>query len=193
MIFQGRTSKAKVLDKTCIEELYDNHAPWLLGVCLHYTGNLENAEDVLHDGFIKIIRNIDKFEKRQPGSLEAWMRKIMVNTALKYLRDHKKERMTSDLYPGMEIPEEPDNQNDFEGCDFSEDQLMEFICKLPTGYRTVFNLYVMENYSHKEIGEQLGISENTSKSQLSKARRFLRERLNEYQKEMSYAKAGSGR
>ena len=74
MVFQGRTSKAKVLDETRVEELYDNHAPWLLGVCLHYTGKPEDAEDVLHDGFIKIIRNIKKFKTeatRQPRSLDA--------------------------------------------------------------------------------------------------------------------------
>lgn len=193
MVFQGRTSKAKVLDETRVEELYDNHAPWLLGVCLHYTGKPEDAEDVLHDGFIKIIRNIKKFKERQPGSLEAWMRKIMVNTALKYIRDHKKERMTSELYPGIEIPEESGDQYDLDEYDFSADELMELILRLPTGYRTVFNLYVMEHYSHKEIGKELGISENTSKSQLSKARHFLRERINEYQKEMNYAKAGSNR
>lgn len=193
MVFSRRNTKANNLDRASIGVLYDRHAPWLFGVCLQYMGNREDAEDVLHDGFMKIILNIGNFKERQPGCLEAWMRKIMVNTALKYIRDHKKERMTIDLYPGLEIHKEFDDQDDFNGCDFSKDQLMDFISELSTGYRTVFNLYVMENYTHKEIGELLGISENTSKSQLSKARGCLRKRLHEYQNEINYAKAESNR
>jgi RNA polymerase sigma-70 factor (ECF subfamily) len=189
MIFSKRNTTANGIDHESIGVLYDCHAPWLLGVCCQYMGNREDAEDVLHDGFMKIILNIGKFKERQPGSLEAWMRKIMVNTALKYIRDHKKEKVIIDLYPGLEIKDDSDDQNDFDGCDFSKDRLMGLIRELPVGYRTVFNLYVMENYTHKEIGEMLGISENTSKSQLSKARSFLRKRLKEYQKDMNYAKA----
>jgi RNA polymerase sigma-70 factor (ECF subfamily) len=193
MIFSGKNTKANDLDQPSIEALYDCHAPWLLAVCLHYMGNREDAEDVLHDGFMKIILNIRNFKERQSGSLEAWMRKIMVNTALKYIRDHKKERMTTDFYPGLEIQDEFDDLDAFGKYDFSKDQLMEFICKLPTGYRIVFNLYVMEKYTHKEIAKLLGISENTSKSQLSKARSFLRKCLGEYQNKMNYAKAESNR
>jgi RNA polymerase sigma-70 factor (ECF subfamily) len=101
--------------------------------------------------------------------------------------------MTTVFYPGLEIQDEFDDLDAFGKYDFSKDQLMEFICKLPTGYRIVFNLYVMEKYTHKEIAKLLGISENTSKSQLSKARNFLRKRLGEYQNEMNYAKAESNR
>ncbi len=173
--------------------LYDKHAPWLLGVCLRYTGNREDAEDVLHDGFMKIIRSIESFREKQTGSLEAWMRRIMVNTALNYIRDHKKEKMFTVLDPLLESLHETDDHDDFGRCDLSSDQLMDLVCALPAGYRTVFNLYVMEDYTHKEIGELLGISENTSKSQLSKARQFLRKRLFEYQNERNYAKAESNR
>jgi len=173
--------------------LYDKHAPWLLGVCLRYTGNREDAEDVLHDGFMKIIRGIESFREKQTGSLEAWMRRIMVNTALNHIRDHKKEKMFTGLDPLLESLHETDDHDYFGGCDLSSDQLMDLVCTLPAGYRTVFNLYVMEDYTHKEIGELLRISENTSKSQLSKARQFLKKRLFEYQNERNYAKAESNR
>jgi RNA polymerase sigma-70 factor (ECF subfamily) len=191
MIFSRKNTEAKSLDERSIGVLYDRHAPWLLGVCLHYMGNREDAEDVMHDGFLSIIRSIGGFQEKPTGSLEAWMRRIMVNTALKYLRDHKKERMTTELDPSLESLQEPDHQEDYGGCDLTQDQLMGLVCELPTGYRIVFNLYVMEEYTHKEIGELLGISENTSKSQLSKARGFLRKRLIEYQNKTNYAKAGS--
>ena len=97
--------------------------------------------------------------------------------------------MSTELDSNLENLQESGDQNDFEGYELTKDQLMDLICELPTGYRTVFNLYVMENYTHKEIGEMLGIAENTSKSQLSKARSFLRKRLIEYQKTTNYAKA----
>ncbi|MGA3013223.1 MAG: sigma-70 family RNA polymerase sigma factor [Bacteroidales bacterium] len=193
MLFSGRTKKAKALDKKYIGELYDNHAPWLLGVCLSYIGNHDDAEDVLHDGFVKIISNIEKFKRRQPGSLEAWMRRIMVNTALSFLRDHRKEKMTVDFHQDMAIRDETDDESLFDNYNYSRDQLMSFICELPEGYRTVFNLFVMENYSHKEIAYLLGISENTSKSQLLKARRFLKKCLEEHKNEIKYAKAESNR
>jgi len=189
MLFSRKNTEAKRSGQGPVGVLYDRHAPWLLGVCLSYTGNREDAEDVLHDGFMKIIRSIGSYKEKQPGSLEAWMRRIMVNTALKYIRDHKKERMSTELDSNLENLQESGDQNDFEGSDLTKDQLMDLICELPAGYRTVFNLYVMENYTHKEIGEMLGIAENTSKSQLSKARSFLRKRLNEYQNKKNYAKA----
>ena len=159
---------------------------------LHW--NPRDAEDVMHDGFMKIIRSIDNFKEKQTGSLEAWMRRIMVNTALNFIRDHKKEKMFIDLDPVLESVQVPsDNDDDFGRCDLTKDQLMDLVCELPAGYRTVFNLYVMEDYSHKEIAELLGISENTSKSQLSKARNLLRKRLLVFRNERNYEKAESSR
>ncbi len=193
MIFSRRKTEAKRLDQASIGALYDKHAPWLLAVCLRYTGNREDAEDVLHNGFMKIIHSIDSFNDQHTGSLEAWMRKIMVNTALNYIRDHKKEKMFTVLDPRLENFRESEDTDDFGGCDLTKDQLMGLVCELPSGYRTVFNLYVMEDYTHKEIGELLGISENTSKSQLSKARNLLRKRLLEYQSSKNYEKAESNR
>jgi|GEM_PF-234423 RNA polymerase sigma-70 factor, ECF subfamily len=193
MIFSRRDTSAKNPARDSIGALYDKHAPWLLAVCLRYTGNREDAEDVLHDGFMKIIRSIETYTEKKTGSLEGWMRRIMVNTALNCIRDHKKDPLLTALEPVLESVSDTDDADDYGGWDLTRDQLMELVCKLPAGYRTVFNLYVMEDYSHKEIGELLGISENTSKSQLSKARNFLRKRLLEYQKEINYAKAESNR
>ena len=194
MIFSRKNTEAKSLNRASIGVLYDKHAPWLLAVCLRYIGTREDAEDVMHDGFMKIIRSIDNFKEKQTGSLEAWMRRIMVNTALNFIRDHKKEKMFIHLDPVLESVQVPsDNDDDFGRCDLTKDQLMDLVCELPAGYRTVFNLYVMEDYSHKEIAELLGISENTSKSQLSKARNLLRKRLLVFRNERNYEKAESSR
>ena len=193
MIFSRKHKALKNLNRDFIADLYDNHAPWLLGVCLYYMGNREDAEDVLHDGFLNIIKGIGGFKEKQTGSFEAWMRKIMVNTALKYIRDHKKERIFTQLDEGMDLMQETDETDMFDDIKLSTEQLKDLISELPDGYRTVFNLFVFEDYSHKEIGELLGIAENTSKSQLSKARMFLRKRLLEYQNKAHYAKAESSR
>ena len=193
MIFSRRKTEAKAHEQAFIGALYDKHAPWLLAVCLRYTGNREDAEDVLHDGFMKIIRSYESFTAKQTGSLEAWMRRIIANTALNHIRDHKKERMFTALDPVLESAQVPEDQDDFGGCDLSKDQLMDLVCDLPIGYRTVFNLYVMEDYSHKEIAEMLGISENTSKSQLMKARNVLKKRLLEHKSIEQYERAESNR
>jgi len=194
MIFSRRKSEARGLDQAAVGALYDKHAPWLLAVCLRYTGNREDAEDVLHDGFMKIIRSLPTWKQTPGSSVEAWMRRIMVNTALNYIRDHKKERMFTELEPALESLHEASEDDDaFGGCEFTKDQLLSFVCELPSGYRTVFNLYVMEDYSHKEIAAMLGISENTSKSQLMKARSALKKRLLEYQSIATYEKAESNR
>jgi len=169
-------------DPASLEKLYDTYAPRLLSLCFRYCGRIEDAEDVLHDGFIKIIKKIDTFHERNGGSLEGWMKKIMVNTALNFLRDHANEKRTVDIdpiYDRINISEE--DESPFEELTGKIDQksVMDMICELPSGYRTVFNLYVFESYSHKEIGKELRISENTSKSQLSKARVLLKKKINE--------------
>jgi RNA polymerase sigma-70 factor, ECF subfamily len=163
-----------------VESLYVKYAPALLSVCLRYCGNLADAEDVLHEGFIKIIRNLPKFKHRSNGTLGSWMKRIMVNTALNYIRDHVKEKKFLDMDPISErinIAEPEDTWFDELVGKINTDKVMEMICELPPGYRTVFNLYVFESYSHREIASLLGCSENTSKSQLSKARGMLRRRL----------------
>jgi len=169
-------------DVNAMEALYNQYAPALLSLCFRYCGNREDAEDVLHDGFIKIMRNVANFKVRKGSSFEGWMKRIMVNTALNHLRDRAKEKKFLDIEPIqdlLEINDEGEVGPDAVFPDVSQEKIMEIICDLPPGYRTVFNLYVFENYLHKEIAELLCCSENTSKSQLSKARILLRKKLNQ--------------
>jgi len=165
-----------------LEELYDRFAPALLSLCFRYAGNMQDAEDILHDGFIKIIKNLSDFQPRPGGSLEAWMKRIMTNTALNFLRDHSKERKQLDLdkiQDKINLAEHEPVDFDLAHLPVNQDQILQMIAELPAGYRTVFNLYVFEEYSHKEICEHLNCSESTSKSQLSKARAVLRARIHE--------------
>lgn len=168
-------------DNNLPAQLYEKHAPALLSLCMRYCGNIQDAEDVLHEGFIKIIRNIGSFTDRGKGSFEAWMKRIMVNTALNFIRDHARERRFTDIDPLVEKIEDEHDEEDNSFAELagelSPDTIMEMVCQLPEGYRTVFNLYVFESYSHKEIAQTLGFTENTSKSQLSKARATLRNKL----------------
>jgi RNA polymerase sigma-70 factor (ECF subfamily) len=155
--------------------LYKHFAGLMYGICLRYTGNRADAEDVLQDGFVKIFMNISRF--RNDGSFEGWMKRIMVNTALGFLRQKNKNQFISqekeipDLVDEIEI--EPD---------IHARELMEIIRSLPEGSRMVFNLYAIEEYTHKEIGELLGISEGTSKSQLSRARKLIAQHYENYKK-----------
>lgn len=165
-----------------VEALYDRFAPSLLSLCFRYTGNMQDAEDILHDGFIKIIKSLPGFKPRPGSSLEAWMKRIMTNTALNFLRDNAKERKVLDIdhvHARHFLPDEEPGDFNLEHLPVSQDQIVQMIGDLPPGYRTVFNLYVFEEYSHKEICEKLNCSENTSKSQLSKARAVLRARISE--------------
>ncbi|HNY02853.1 MAG TPA: RNA polymerase sigma factor [Bacteroidales bacterium] len=174
--------KASAGDNSAIEALYDRYAPILLSVCYRYCGNRDDAEDILHDGFIKIIRNIAKFEIRREGSAEAWMKRIMVNTALNFIRERGKWKNLLENDSINDI-EEPADESDETGADRYPDlrpeEVMQLVCALPPGYRTVFNLYVFEQYGHREIANLLGCTENTSKSQLSKARGLLRKKISQ--------------
>jgi RNA polymerase sigma-70 factor (ECF subfamily) len=153
------------------QELYEKYAAGMLSVCRRYVRSLEDAEEVLSNAFIKVFNKIDQFEGS--GSIGGWIRRIMVNESLNYIRYQK------NLFVEME----EENHTRFSHEDLSEHldaaHLMAMIDELPLGYKTVFNLYAIEGYNHKEVGEMLGISENTSKSQLSKARRCLQQKLGE--------------
>jgi RNA polymerase sigma-70 factor (ECF subfamily) len=162
--------------------LYDRYAPAFLGICLRYCGNRQDAEDVLQDGFIKIIKHLHSFTFRSSSSFECWMKRIIVNTALNFLRDRSKENRFADIDHFRDrIPDQADEPDLWKELDdqITKEQILEMICEMPSGYRTVFNLYVFEEYSHREIASQLQVSENTSKSQLLKARIFLRKKINE--------------
>lgn len=174
--------KAIARDVTAIGTLYDSCAPTLLSLCFRYSGNRDDAEDILHDGFMKIIQKIHTFKMRADGSLEAWMKRIMVNTALNFLRDRSKEKNFLDIdlvQDKIDFHDEAVADPEEVYLKISRQQILELICELPAGYRTVFNLFVFEQYGHKEIAGLLGCSENTSKSQLSKARGLLRKKMDQ--------------
>jgi RNA polymerase sigma factor (sigma-70 family) len=149
--------------------LYEKFSSKMLAVCTRYVGDKMEAEDVMIDGFMRIFDKIDQFTFQ--GSFEGWVRKIMVNEALMYVRS--KKMIIVDLeYATEEAIESSSFNTDLEAAD-----LMKIIEELPVGYRTVFNLYAIEGYNHQEIGEMLGISEGTSKSQLSRARVMLQTKV----------------
>lgn len=154
-------------------EVYQLFADKLFAVCLKYSKNLEDAEDVLQDSFLTIFHKIDSYKNK--GSFEGWMKKITINTALQKYREKVPLQIIKD------VADEDVNEIELETEMFNVDVLLAFIQKLPDRYRLVFNLYVLDNYSHKEIAELLNISENTSKSNLSRARKILKTQLKQHQ------------
>ena len=158
-------------DQKAQAQLYNKYKGILFGVCLRYSKNREDAKDLLQEGFVNIFK--DLYQYQPTSALGAWMRKVMVNTALQHIRKQKR------LFPTVELSEYTDAIESEEQLfsRFREKALIQMIQKLPDGYRAVFNLYVIEGYSHKEIAEQLGIAEASSKSQLSRAKQVLRRML----------------
>ena len=149
---------------------YEKFSPQMFPLCLRYLREVNAAEDVMISGFMKAFDKIHSYSGK--GSLGAWVRKIMINQALEYLRKNKPMHLQMTVENVEYRPELSYAPEHLEAED-----LMGMVCRLPLGYRTVFNLYAIEGYSHKEIGELLGISENTSKSQLSRARALLQKIL----------------
>lgn len=156
--------------------LFDQYAPVLLTVCMRYSHDKANAEDILQEGFIKIFDNLKRF--RSEGSLEGWMKRIMVNTALNHYRANLKHIYHKDVDDYAEVIA----GNSKIRADLYAKDILAVVQQLPPGYRTVFNMFDIEGYSHKEIAEKLGVSENTSKTQLLKARKLLRKLLADYEK-----------
>jgi RNA polymerase sigma factor (sigma-70 family) len=157
------------------ELLYRRYAARLYAVCLQYSGNDEEARDILQEGFIKIFENLIhyKFE----GSFDGWVRRIIVNTALEKFRSKHNLYRVDDIDQIPEQDSEPDNE-DYAGLGARD--LMEIIRELPPRYRIVFNLFAIEGYTHKEISNMMSISEGTSKSNLSRARVILQRRVGSY-------------
>lgn len=149
------------------QQLYEHFAPAMLGVCYRYTKSVNDAEDVLQEGFIKVYLNLNKYNGT--GELGAWIRRIMVNTALNYLKKHKRYRSEM-VFAEMPLHAVSD---DNPVITMQAKELSELIRQLPTGFQTIFNLYAIEGYTHVEIGEILGISDGTSKSQYARARYLL--------------------
>lgn len=140
----------------------------MYAVCLRYAGNADDAQDILQDGFVKVYKNLSRF--RGDGSFEGWIRRILVNTAIEHLR-----RKTY-LKPIAEKEENTISYKETTVLDsLGEKDILKLISQLSPGYRTVFNLYVVEGYTHKEVGDILGIGEGTSKSQLARAKMILQE------------------
>lgn len=154
------------------KELYDVYSRKMMGVCLRYVSDRETARDLLQDGFVKIFTSIDSYSGL--GSFEGWMRRIFVNCALEHLRKSDVLREATDLDNTVELVQPHSSAI----SDLSAAELMNLVYELPTGFRTVFNLFAIEGYSHKEIGEMLNITESTSRSQFTRARQLLQRRIN---------------
>jgi RNA polymerase sigma-70 factor (ECF subfamily) len=159
--------------------LFKNYAPVMLGVCMRYCKNRIDAEDVMQDGFIKVFTQIHKF--RREGSFEGWIKRIMINSAIDNYQSNLKHAFHEDVSANVQsvlIDDLPEEEEDIPAeLNIPKEKLMGMVQELPDGYRMVFNLYAIENYNHKEIAALLGISENTSKSQLMKARKALRKKI----------------
>ena len=160
------------------EKLYKLYSRKLFGVCLHYSKDYTEAEDILQEGFIKIFTNISKYKHK--GSFEGWMRKIMVNTALENYRKQKLLYPVSDVYEYADKIDYDDIINNITAKD-----LLKLIQELSPKYRTVFSLYAIDGYSHKEISKMTGTSIGTSKSNLSRARVILQQKVEKYFKPAS--------
>jgi RNA polymerase sigma-70 factor (ECF subfamily) len=158
-------------DASAQQELYQRYSPKMLSVCYRYAKTREDAEDMLQEGFIKVFSQINKFEKR--GSLEGWILRIIVHTCINHLKKNKKFNDNVELaHAGNLVIRE-----DYIPSIIQAKQIVETIRTLPVGYRTVLNLYAIEGYSHKEIGQLLDIEESTSRSQYTRAKTMLEEML----------------
>lgn len=160
--------------------LYEKYARSMYGVCLRYASTMENAQDLLQDGFIKVFSVIGSYQGK--GSFEGWLKRVFINLALEGLRKEKAITATEDI---NNIPDIADFDDDEKINNISEDDLMAMIQELPKGYKMVFNLYAIENLSHKEIAQMLNIAEGTSRSQYIRARQILQEKVLEFIKKNS--------
>lgn len=177
IVFQGNTEEQ--IREGCVkgdrryqQMLYNMFSAKMFSVCLRYANEYNSAQDLLQEGFVKVFKNIEKF--RGEGSFEGWVRRIFVNTAIEHYRKqvnlyalHDSEAKGYEHYDGNALET------------LKHEDIMKMIQKLSDGYRTVFNLYVVEGFSHKEIGDMMGISEGTSKSQLARARYLLQKMITE--------------
>ena len=147
--------------------LYEQHAGFMLGVCYRYTKSVEDAEDVLQEGFVKVFMHLSQYKAE--GELGAWIRRIMVNTAINYLKKHKRYQTELSFSDETMHPVSADNPE----VKMEAKELAELIRQLPSGFQTIFNLHAVEGYTHVYIGKLLGIHEGTSRSQYARARALL--------------------
>ncbi len=158
-------------DRKAQQALYEKYKPMLFGICMRYASGWHEAEDWLQEGLVRIFTNL--YQYQPTGAFGAWLRRVMVNTALEQLRKRKR------MFQTVEIQEVADSFEADENlfAKYREEAMVQMLQRLPEGYRAVFNLYVLEEYSHREIGEMLGIAESASRSQLSRAKDMLRKML----------------
>ena len=168
--------------KGCLENdrksqklLYRKYFKTMFQICLSYSGDKDEAKDILQDAFVKVFTKLEQYNSK--GSLEAWIRRIVTNTAIDYFRSRKQLIFTDDFH------EEPegDELNFIESVEISTDLILFYIKQLPDGARVIFNLFAVEGMSHKEISLKLGITEGTSKSQYKRARTLLKKWITEYE------------
>ena len=175
-------AQCKKGDRQAQKQLYEEFAPQLFAVCLRYCRNRMEAEDLLHEGFIKIFDKIGQY--RGEGTINAWLRRIMVNTVLDELRNKQNFLYIDDtesVVRNIADTNEENNDNDDKFYDIDINQVFDMVNQMPQQYNLVFNLYVVEKYSHDKIASELGISINTSKSNLSRARKWLKNKLEKEQ------------
>ena len=165
----GECSKGNIRAQ---KALYEHYAPLMMSICVRYVRDRDTAKDILQEGFIKVFTKIDSYSST--GVPGAWMRRIFVNTALEYLRNNKQLSFNTSIDDSKAVVLQSD-------CtiieNISADHLTECIAGLPDGYRTIFNLFAVEGYSHKEISQMLRIEEGTSRSQYQRARKALQKML----------------
>jgi RNA polymerase sigma-70 factor (ECF subfamily) len=156
------------------QQIYSKFSSKMLSVCRQYIKDIQQAEDIMITSFMKVFVNLNRFENK--GSFEGWIRRIIVNECISYLRVHKKVKF---------IEDENYTEESFNGIEsqLSTDQIQFLIDSLPDGYKMVFNLYAIEGYKHNEIATMLGINEGTSKSQLSHARKMLQKQITTLKKQ----------
>jgi len=169
-------------DRKAQKALYDRLASKMFAVCLRYMGDRELAQDILQEGFVTLFSKIGSFEGK--GSFEGWARRVFVTAALMDLRRKDALKMSDDIETAWDISSDATSQVQ----DIGYKELLALVASLPAGYRTVFNMYVIEGYSHKEIGQILGISEPTSRSQLQRARVMLQEKIRKANERKGYRK-----
>ncbi len=174
-IIEGCRKKKRKAQK----ELYSMFYRPMLGLCLRYSSSVEEAEDAVMEGFMNVFTKINSFN--YTGSFEAWLRRVFVNTAIDHFRKSRQRNKVSFIHDITEINGAEINLPD----NLTVETILGTIQKLPAGYRIVFNLYAIEGYSHKEIAEKLDISVNTSKTQLLKARKYLKRVLLEMDKHIN--------
>jgi len=160
-------------DELACKQLYDLNKRKMFGLCLRYANNREDAKDILQDGFLRVYRDLHYYKGN--GSLEGWIRKVILNTALDYIREKKKKGYLLDIEDYSNRMSYEMSQPDFERG--RPEGLVKMMQQLPLGFRTVLNLYIIEGFSHAQIAEKLNISEGTSKSQLNRAKKKMKEML----------------